>query len=124
MNQNPYQAPISSKVEGKKSDNPNRTVEFGLLVRKWEKYRLIYNVALISTTVLGMLAFVVDPLQADLWAVIFLGACIANLLFMLGPSIDGYLQVVGLRHPLYGLFIFGCGTLLAVILAALTVSAF
>ena len=91
---------------------------------KWEKYRLIYNVALVATTILGMMAFAVNPFHVELWVIIFIGACFANLLFMLGPSIDGYLQVAGLRNPLCGLFIFGCGTLLAVILAALTVSAF
>ena len=124
MNQNPYQAPISSKPDVNKSDNPNRGVEFRLVVVKWEKYRLIYNVALIATTILGMMAFTVNPFDAGLWVIVFVGAFIANLLFMLGPSIDGYLQVFGLRSPLYGLFIFGCGTLFAVILAALTVSSF
>ena len=124
LNQNPYQAPIGTKRELKDSIKPNGSVEFRSLVMKWEKYRLIYNVALVATTILGMMAFQVSPLQAGLWIIIFLGACVANILFMLGPSFDGYLQVAGLRHPLCGLFIFGCGTLLAVILAALTVASF
>ena len=124
MNQNPYQAPIGTKPEVKNSINPSGAVEFRSLVLKWEKYRLIYNVALVATTILGMMAFAVNPLQVELWVVVFFGACFANLMFMLGPSIDGYLQVAGLRHPSCGLFIFGCGTLLAVSLAALTVATF
>jgi len=91
---------------------------------KWEKYRLVYNTALVVTTIFCMLAFGVSPLDIVFWFCVFWGACAANILFMLGPSLDGYLQVAGLRHRVIGLFIFGCGTLIAVLLAALTVAAF
>jgi hypothetical protein len=97
-------------------------VDFRSLLVKWEKYRLVYNSALIVTTVFTGLAFGVSPWMLDFWLVAIFGALFANLMFMLGPSLDGYLQVAGFRHRLIGLFIFGCGTVIAVLLAALTVA--
>ncbi len=122
MNQNPYQSPIGSPPQNLGIAKPNGFVDFRPLVLKWEKYRLIYNAALVATTVLSLMAFAVNPLVIELWIVVFFGACCANILFMLGPALDGYLQVAGFRHRLIGLFIFGCGALIAVGLAALTIS--
>lgn len=122
MNQNPYRAPIDS---GSETINPaitDRAVEFKTILLKWERYRLVYNLALVATTVFTGLAFEVSPLSVEFWFVLVAGALMANLLFMLGPSLDGYSQVAGFRHPIIGLFVFGCGTLVAVSLAALTVA--
>lgn len=120
LNQNPYQTPIGSSPE---TTDFSRIVDFRPLLIRWEKYRLVYNAALIATTLLSLSVSLSKAVRPELWFVIFIGAIIANLLFMLGPSLDGYLQVAGLRHRGFGLFIFGCGTLLAVCLAAMTVAA-
>jgi len=104
LNQNPYQAPIDSTADAAKLGDASRIVAFRPLVMKWEKYRLVYNTALVVTTIFCMLAFGVSPLDIVFWFCVFWGACAANILFMLGPSLDGYLQVAGLRHRVIGLF--------------------
>ena len=122
MNQNPYQAPIGGSPEPVESTDLSRIVDFRKLLVKWEKYRLVYNAALIATTLLSVSVSPAGSIGVELFPVVIFGAIFANVMFMLGPSVDGYLQVGGIRHSAVGLFIFGCGTLFAVLMAALTVS--
>ena len=122
MKQNPYQAPIKNSPDATKGDDFSRVVDFRQLLIKWEKYRLVYNAALIATTLLGVFFSSEDSIGLGLFPVVIFGAIFANVMFMLGPSVDGYLQVAGLRHSGFGLFIFGCGTLFAVLMAASVVN--
>lgn len=123
MNQNPYQAPIADPSKAAEETDFRHVVDFRSLLIKWEKYRLVYNAALIATTILGVFVSPADSIGIELFPIVLFGAFFANLMFMLGPSFDGYLQVAGLRHNAVGLFIFGCGTLFAVVMAAATVGA-
>lgn len=122
MNQNPYRSPIAGADKTNKEATVDDAVDFKTILVKWERYRLVYNLALVATTVFTGLAFMIGPGLLEFWGAALSGAVLANLLFMLGPSLDGYFQVAGLRHRVIGLFIFGCGTLVAVVLAALTVA--
>ena len=121
MNQNPYQAPLANSSESTDRTDFRHVVDFRHLLVKWEKYRLFYNAALIATTILSVFVTPADSIGNELISIVLAGAMFANVMFMLGPSVDGYLQVAGLRHNAVGLFIFGCGTLFAVVMAALTV---
>ena len=122
MNQNPYQAPIADASKAPEATDSRPVVDFRQLLIKWEKYRLVYNAALIATTILSVFVSPSGSIGIELFAVVLFGAFFANLMFMLGPSFDGYLHVAGLGHDFVGLFIFGCGTLFAVVMAALTVA--
>ena len=83
----------------------------------WEKLRVPYN------GVLMLVVVCLAPSRIGSKIGELVGyAFIANLCFLLGPFIDGYLTWLGLRHPAVTVFVFLAGTLVAVVLAALCVS--
>jgi len=124
-NQNPFQAPIQSTANDQTSQASDEVLDFVLLAKKWEKYRLIYNGVLVAETVVltvllllfsGMLPSIELPVAA------VLGAVVCNFFFLLGPVLDGYCQwIFKSRDRVFGLIVLVLGTLLSALLAAGTV---
>lgn len=90
---NPYAAPPASATtaedEALRAGRPR--VEFGPILRRWERLRIYYNGLLISLVLL--ISFLVVPQHVDklgYWVAIVFGGVIANLCFLTGPAIEGY----------------------------------
>lgn len=115
---NPYAAP-SSAVSWSSDESPwSDRVDFTAIIRRWEKLRLIYN----ATLVLLVLLLVVIVFPARLTNVVFwfevvVGAVIANLCYLAGPTIEGYARYFGLWANFMTWLLFLAGTGLAAILA-------
>ena len=123
-NQNPFQAPIKSTVKDSASPVSGEVLDFVVIARKWEKYRLIYNGILVCETILltalllltGTLPTIGLPVAA------VLGAIACNFFFLLGPVLDGYFQwIFKSRNQVFGLIVLVLGTLFSAVLAAATV---
>ncbi len=84
---NPYQ-PTLQQV-----DDPYQQValDFVPILRRWEKFRMVFNAVLITLTL--ALSLMVDPQRLFTplyWIQISLGGLITNLCFFTGPAIEGY----------------------------------
>ena len=124
---NPFQAPIKTAVESQTQATGKEGLDFIVIAKKWEGYRLIYNSILVFETVtLGCLASAVVGLQPliALLLVAVAGALAVNFFFFLGPAFDGYCQwIFDSRSKTFGLIILVLGTLFSMFLAGITVVA-
>ena len=124
-NQNPFQAPIKSTVKDSAPPASDRVLDFIVIAKKWEKYRLIYNgilvVETVALTLLGLFFSSKLP-SPDLAVVAVFGAIACNFFFLLGPVLDGYCQwIFKSRDRVFGLVVLVLGTLFSALLAAGTV---
>jgi len=121
MSDNPYSAPLETETL-KPTVLPENVVNFGEIIRRWEWFRIFYNLALLLVTLFS--AAVLGSFRAPmlLLETAVVGAVGANVLFFYGPVADGYLQWMGFRHPAIGKLIFAMGTTLAMLLAGSTVA--
>ena len=123
-NQNPFQAPIKSTVEEKATPASSEVLDFIVIAKKWEKYRLIYNgILVVETVVLAIaLLFLGMPPSIELPVLAVFGAIACNFFFLLGPVLDGYCQwIFRSRDRVFGLIVLVLGTLFSALLAAGTV---
>ena len=120
MNSNPYSAPLKTKAPEPIAQRGN-VVNFGEIIRRWEWFRVLYNLALLVVTLLVAVIGGAFRSPVLLFETAVLGAVFANILFFYGPVADGYLQWMGFRNPAIGKIIFVMGTTLAMLLAAVTV---
>ena len=120
MNDNPYSAPLETEAL-KPTVPPENVVNFGEIIRRWERFRIFYNLALLLVTL--VMAAIVNAFRVPvlLLETALVGAVGANILFFYGPVADGYLQWMEFRHPAIGKLIFALGTILGMFLAAATV---
>ena len=129
---NPY-APMAHvesdeawELAGQELDAKNvRLIRVGRTVVTWEKLRLAYNLILACVTVLAIgFCMIYSPVSIDtlgLIGTVVVGALFANPCFCLGPLIDGYLSWFGWRSTFSTGVIFLLGTLLSIVLVALSV---
>ena len=123
-NQNPFQAPIKSTVEEKATPASSEVLDFIVIAKKWEKYRLIYNGILVVETVVLAIALLFSgmPPSIELPVLAVFGAIACNFFFLLGPVLDGYCQwIFKSRDRVFGLIVLVLGTLFSALLAAGTV---
>lgn len=119
---NPYQTPADTEPLETSPDDP-RLAELGRLFVRWEKLRLIYNGILAAVVLLCLPVVYLEGAMN----VLFLGelavACLgANVCYLAGPAVDGYLTWFGLRHHGITLILFVSGTLLSMALAVFTMA--
>ena len=84
---NPYQ-PTVQQIDARYQQV---ALDFVPILRRWEKFRLIFNGVLILHTL--MLSLIIDPqrlLNPVYWIQLSLGGLITNLCFFTGPAIEGY----------------------------------
>jgi hypothetical protein len=90
---------------------------------RWERWRIAYNLAL--SLVVVVLAFAGGGSDSDwrrfAWQCA-LGALVANVCYLAGPTTEAYLRWLGFRHRALARLLFACGLLLASGLAAITVT--
>ena len=121
MSDNPYSAPLETETL-KPTVLPENVVNFGEIIRRWEWFRIFYNLALLLVTLFSVAVLGGFRAPMLLLETATVGAVGANVLFFYGPVADGYLQWMGFRHPAIGKLIFAMGTTLAMLLAGLTVA--
>ncbi len=91
---------------------------FGLVIIRWESLRIIYNCLLVALSLFFTLFADPDNFRdPEFWMFLALGAVVTNLLFLLGPAIDGYLTWYGIWTAPIALFMFLAGTCLTAYLA-------
>jgi hypothetical protein len=114
---NPYSAPVHAPQKPVEHVAADNVIDFILLAKKWERYRLIYNAVLVVwTIILSVGLFGVPSLKVVL--LIVFGALVANFFFCLGPGFDGYIQwIFGSRSWAIGMVILVLGTLFTMLLA-------
>ena len=122
---NPYQSPQTTDGYGAEAAEKGiwhatdaKYMMLGRLVVTWEKLRVPYNLVLILV-VLAMTAGAPAwylPAPYFFWHLCF-GSVIANVCFLAGPAVDGYLSWFVLRHPAVTTLLFLAGTGLAAFFA-------
>lgn len=91
---------------------------FGLVILRWESLRVAYNVVLVVTCLLFTL--LADPenfRDPEFWMYLAIGAAVTNVLFLVGPAVDGYLTWWGVWTAPLALLMFFAGTGLTIYLA-------
>ena len=86
--------------------------DFGLVIFRWESFRIAYNVILVFLCLAYTL--MVQPANLslfDYWFCLAFGALVANALFLTGPAVDGYLSWYGVWTAPIALVLFFLGTL-------------
>ena len=87
---NPYTSPTASG-DSKVASADTAIVDFGPIIRRWERLRLFYNAILGTGVVLiSIIVFPGRSLDPRYWGPIIVAGLVANLLFMTGPAIEGY----------------------------------
>lgn len=119
-NPNPFSPPIATEAASPVPSQPdNRSVDFLPIMRRWERWRLIYNAALIVFTI--SIAVVFTPancVDVDFWALLCVGGIIANVCFLVGPACEAYGTCFGLWHRTMTPILVVAGLLLTAIMAA------
>ena len=112
---NPYAAPPTAPV---REPVPRDVVDFGPIIRRWEKLRLIYN-AILSVEVLLLCVVTVPQNLVDIgfWVATMAGAVGANICFTFGPAVEGYCTFLRIWHSSFTLLLFLAGLFLAMMLA-------
>jgi hypothetical protein len=118
-NTNPYAAPQG--VGGFSSMGeplPQDVVDFGAIVRRWERMRPWYNAVLVAITLLIVVARfpwrLADPI---FWIVIGILAVAANACYFAGPLAEGYGRFLRLWNDAFTPLLFLAGTAFAALLA-------
>ena len=123
---NPFQAPIQPSVEASAQAPNKEGLDFIVIAKKWERYRLIYNgILILETIVLGGLCVLLVGFASliELAVVAVIGALTVNFFFLLGPALDGYCQwIFDSRSKAFGLIILVLGSLFTTALAAVTIA--
>ncbi len=122
---NPYTAPAANIGKNGTVANRGHGDNFGTIIRRWERLRLMYNAFL--TIVVLLLTIVFFPtLLGDFrfWLCLVAGASIANLCFFTGPAIEGYGTHFRLWQPAFTIVLFLAGLGLATLLAVGSVAAY
>lgn len=117
---NPHTAPATKETTSqdsiRKVERP--IVEFGGVIRTWERLRIGYNLVLIVFTMMLTAGLYRENLADILfWFAVGLGAIVANLCFMIAPAIEGYGRHFGLWHKPMTWLLFLGGLALTAILA-------
>lgn len=105
---NPYAAP-PTEADGPKP-NVQEDFDFGDILRRWERLRIVYNAVLIVWT-LFLLVLLMGRTPVALMVAVPFGGLLANLLYLLGPAIEAYVTWFGFWHRsmTYILFLAGLG---------------
>ena len=85
---------------------------FGLVICRWETLRVVFNVILVFVCI--VFTAVVDPanfMDPEFWVFLLIGAVLTNVLFMLGPALDGYLTWYGIWSAPFAMLMFIAGTI-------------
>ena len=107
---NPYAAPPTEADASKPKSNDRADFDFGDILRRWERLRIVYNAVLIVWT-LFLLALLMGRTPIALFVAVPFGGLLANLLYLLGPAIEAYATWFGFWHRsmTYILFLAGLG---------------
>lgn len=117
---NPYSAPVQSPPKSTEKLAAKDVIDFVQLAKKWERYRLIYNVALVAWTIVLSIGLL-GGLSLEVVLLAVFGAVVVNFFFCLGPAFDGYVQwLFGTRSRAIGIVIFVLGTLFTMFLAGVS----
>ena len=115
---NPYAAPPTEADASK--PNTREDFDFGDIIGRWERLRIVYNAVLIVWT-LFLLALLMGRTPVALMIAVPFGGLLANLLYLLGPAIEAYATWFGFWHRsmTYVLFLAGLGFTALLALGAL-----
>ena len=115
---NPYQP--SSEVAESHAEGPiaRHQVDFVPILRRWEKFRLTYNIVLICLTLFLSVLLVPQLLPRPLyWMQLTLGGLVTNLCFFTGPALEGYGRYFRIWNLGMSVALFGFGLLFSCLLA-------
>ncbi len=94
-------------------------VDFVPILRRWEKFRFIYNSVLICLTLLLSVLLVPQLLPRPLyWLQLGLGGLVTNLCFFTGPAIEGYGRYFKVWNLGMSIALFSFGLLFSCLLAS------
>lgn len=86
---NPYATPVAEPAA--EDGVPNGYINFGAILRKWERLRIYYNVLLAGLVLfITFGVYVRHVSNPRFWISICFGGVIANICFLLGPTIEAY----------------------------------
>ena len=116
---NPYAAPIETATKtqgvGKASGfsaSPKPIVDFAPIMKRWEIYRVLYNLSL-AVLVIGYSLILKPELLGgfDFWVAVGFCGCACNLCFLAGPAVEGYGRVLGGWRDWFSVALFWMGLL-------------
>ena len=125
MSANPYETPLASYAHSEPVLVNKDTVDFRVVVKRWELMRIAYNVILIFWCLLiGLIYhrnFVLNP---EFILMLLVGGCVSNTCYFIGPMIEGYASVFRIWHRYLSYATFALGLMLTALAAAVAISNF
>ena len=114
--ENPYVAGSSETP----APDVHPDLDFGTIIRRWERLRIVYNAVLIPW-VLGIL-LVSQTAPPGVIVMVVPAGILANLLYLLGPAVEAYITWFGLWHVSLTalLFLAGLGFTAVIALVSIT----
>jgi hypothetical protein len=113
-----YAAPAEAPAPSRSKRPPDPELDPGPVLRRWERWRILYNAVLAGITLLtaclDLEKTLADP---EFWGVVLAAAVLANACYCTGPFAEAYLYWLGVRGRAVGILIFAFGTLLSMFLA-------
>ena len=90
--ENPY---VAGSVETLAPDS-HLDLDFGTIIRRWERLRIVYNLVLIPWVLL--ILFVSQTAPPGVILMVVPAGILANLLYLLGPAVEAYMTWFGCWH--------------------------
>ena len=89
---NPYASPASGEAATQSPDATSAvSIDFRPIMRRWERLRLWYNGVLIAFVLfLSLIVFPDNATDVGYWARVCFGGLIANVCFLIGPTVEAY----------------------------------
>lgn len=86
--------------------NHRADLDFGTIVRRWERLRIVYNAILIPWTIVLLLISTGPP---AIIVLVPIGGILANVLYLLGPAVESYMTWFGVWHVALTVILFLAG---------------
>ena len=115
---NPFASPSANTTDSNNPEERNRTVDFVPILIRWERLRIVYNLILVPFVLLAALIFAgIGPFEIDLIVSTIACGLLANLCFMLGPTLEAYGTYFKVWHPLMTVLLFIAGLFVTMLLS-------
>ena len=112
--------PYSSQLSQDSAALPALDLDFGTILKRWERLRIVYNAILIPwVLVILLLSQTASP---GIIILVVPAGLLANLLYLLGPAVESYMTWFGFWHDSLTILAFLSGLGFTAIMALLAIT--
>ncbi len=98
----------------------NLDLDFGTIIKRWERLRIVYNAVLIPWVLAILLTSQTAP--PGIVLMIVPAGILANLFYLLGPAVESYMTWFGFWHGSLTLLVFIAGLGFTALMALIAIT--